>query len=128
MEHFIRSLIRRVLTFFGITAIFPGEHTVQGLRPLLLEFHQCQAKGIFHIGANACAEASECNRPKLPVVCVEADSDIFNILQQRIKKHPKHVALNFLSSNKEARVEFFLANNSGQSSSVLPLSRIGKST
>jgi FkbM family methyltransferase len=128
VKHFIKSLIKQVLALLGITAIFPGEHTAQGLRPLLIEFYQRQAKGIFHIGANTGAEATEYDRLKLPVIWVEADPNIFNILQERIKRYPKQIALNFLLSNKEARVEFFIANNSGQSSSVLPLSSIARST
>ncbi len=126
MKHFIKSLIRRILAFFGITTIFPGERTVQGLRPLLIEFYQRQAKGILHIGANTGEEATEYNRLKLPVTWVEADPDVFKVLQERINRFPNQIALNFLLSNKEALVEFFIANNSGLSSSVLPLSDIGR--
>jgi len=126
MKHRIKSAVNYVLSLFGISVLFPGERTLQGLRPYVFEFYQRQSTGILHIGANNGSEALSYSHLDLPVIWIEADPVIFKSLENHLTKFPKQNALNVLLSDTNGPVDFFVTSNSGFSSSVHPLSQKGK--
>jgi FkbM family methyltransferase len=126
MKHALKVLIRRFVANMKATLIFPGEHSVQGLQPFVTEFFQRQSKGILHIGGSTGQEAEDYHRMRLPVIWIEADPDIFSDLVIHLRNFPEQKAFNFLISDSEREMEFFVTDNYGLSSSVYPLSALGK--
>ena len=78
---------------------------------------------ILHIGANAGQEAQFYADFNLRVLWIEADPDIFNQLSKTVKKFPNQTALSYLLNDHNGQVDFFVANNSGISSSIFQLSK-----
>ena len=126
MRHKIKSAIKYLLSLLGIGVLFPGERTLQGLRPYVLEFYQRQSTGILHIGANNGSEALHYSQLNLPVIWIEADPAIFKSLQDHLTRFPMQNALNVLLSDTNGPIDFFVTSNSGFSSSVHLLSQRGK--
>lgn len=122
----MKICLRKILYTIGISIIFPGEHSVQGLRKYAIEFFQRQSKGILHIGASTGEEAPEYHRLNLPVLWIEADPETFEGLKVRLKRFPDQKAVNILLSDRDAEVDFFVTDNSGLSSSVHPLTSKGR--
>lgn len=118
--------IRKILYSVGVTIIFPGEHSVQGLKRYAIEFFQRQSRGILHIGASTGEEAPEYHRLNLPILWIEADPETFEGLKVRLKRFPDQKAMNLLLSDRDAEVDFFVTDNSGLSSSVHPLTSRGR--
>lgn len=122
----MKTLVKKIFASVNIYLIFPSERSLQGLRPFVIEFFQRQSKGVLHIGGSTGQEAEDYFRQGLPVIWVEADPLTFATLEKRIKKFPNQRALNYLVSDAEREMEFFVTDNSGLSSSVYPLSAYGQ--
>lgn len=88
----------------------------------LFEKYNIKPKGILHIGANVGEEAV--TYEKLGVrkqIWIEGNPEIFLKLKQNINHNPDAVALNYVIGDENKPVTFHIANNAGQSSSVLEL-------
>ena len=78
--------------------------------------------GVIHVGANSGQERDEYNMYSLDVVWVEPIPKVFKKLKNNIKKYPKQRAYNFLLTNIDNQdINFKIADNGGQSSSILEL-------
>lgn len=84
--------------------------------------YNIKPKGVLHIGANCGEEA--------PVyldlgiqrqIWIEANPDIFLKLKKNISNNPQAVAYCFAAGDENKKVTLHVANNGGQSSSVLEL-------
>jgi len=81
-----------------------------------------QSNGILHIGAHFGEEADYYNVLNKNVLWVEGVPEYFEVLIQRIARYPRQKAIqSFLSDKREESVEFYITNNEGSSSSLLPL-------
>jgi FkbM family methyltransferase len=81
------------------------------------------AKGVIHVGAHIGQEAPIYAKYGLPVAWIEPLPGPFEILQARIAQYPNQKAYQYLVTDKDGcNYEFLVANNAGQSSSVLPFS------
>lgn len=80
-------------------------------------------KGILHVGANVGEEAEAYNKAGIKnVIWIEANPAMFTQLQETLKKYPTHKSFNYCVSDEEGKeVTFHIANNNGQSSSMLDL-------
>ena len=89
----------------------------------ILEKHQLRANGILHIGAHEGVECEVYNEIGFDsVMWIEADPDVFKNLEAKINRFSHHSAHCVLASEQDnLAVEFFVANNNGHSSSLLPL-------
>lgn len=77
---------------------------------------------MIHVGANTGQEIGLYNRYGLSVVWVEPNPEIFETLKNNLADFPKQAALKGLVTDVEnAEYEFHLANNGGESSSILEL-------
>lgn len=78
-------------------------------------------KGVLHVGAHFGQEAPEyaaigCNR----MIFIEAIPEVYEKLKENIRDYPDAMAINVCISDKnEEGVDFHIANNEGQSSSLL---------
>jgi FkbM family methyltransferase len=80
------------------------------------------ARGVVHIGANVGQERALYDRYGLDVLWVEPIPDVFAVLAANIAAFPKQRALQCLVTDRDdAPYEFNIANNGGESSSILPL-------
>ena len=84
---------------------------------------QVKPKGIVHVGSNIGEEAEAYHRAGIKnVIWFEANPAIFEKLQQTLKKYPTHQSFNYCIGDEEGKeVTFHIANNNGQSSSMLDL-------
>lgn len=92
-----------------------------------IENCQIEKRGIIHIGAHEGEEASLYNEIGFShVLWIEADPTIFEKLALNIKQYPKQKAINYLVSDSEKIIPFYIASNEGNSSSILPFSVAAK--
>jgi FkbM family methyltransferase len=86
------------------------------------------AKGIIHIGANEGQEREHYKKLGVKrVIWIEADPEIYKLLLSNIKKYKNNKAFNFLVSDKQkTKVQFNIANNNSNSSSILDLKEAKK--
>lgn len=78
-------------------------------------------RGLIHIGANTGQERDIYGLYRIPVLWIEPIPDVFVRLSENIKPYPEQQALQALLADKDgSTVEFFLADNDGMSSSMLP--------
>jgi FkbM family methyltransferase len=78
--------------------------------------------GILHIGAHEGEEAPIYFKNGKKAVFIEANPLLFQRLQKRISEYPDQEAINALIGNTNEEVNFFVANNDSQSSSVYDFS------
>jgi FkbM family methyltransferase len=88
----------------------------------LFEKYELHPESILHIGANSGQEADEYDKLGIKkVVWVEALPDVFSKLVQHVKHRPGHLPLQACVSEEDGDwIKFNVANNQGQSSSILP--------
>jgi len=80
--------------------------------------------GVIHVGANTGQESAIYAEQDLDVIWIEPIPDVFEILKTNIKAYPRQKALRYLVTDKDdTEYQFHIANNSGQSSSILPLNQ-----
>jgi FkbM family methyltransferase len=86
------------------------------------------AKGIIHIGANVGQEREHYKKLGVRrVIWIEADPEIYKLLLINIKNYKNNKAFNFLvSDKKKTKVQFNIANNNSNSSSILDLKEAKK--
>jgi FkbM family methyltransferase len=84
--------------------------------------HQARASGILHLGAHTGQEREVYRELGKPVVWVEANPEIFPLLQSNIASIPDHSALCALLGDTDGKEQtFHISNNfEGVSSSVFP--------
>lgn len=79
--------------------------------------------GLIHVGANSGQERDKYHQLGLDVLWIEADPDVFRRLCENIMEYPRQRAINALVSDVDGtELEFFVANNEGQSSSIFEFS------
>lgn len=83
--------------------------------------YNIKPKGAFHVGANNGQEIKEYYKNGIRhSVWIEALSDVFAKLEQNIKPYPDAIAIQACISDKDGEeIIFNVANNEGQSSSIL---------
>lgn len=88
----------------------------------LVEKYNVHPKGVLHVGANVGEEAVQYEEQGIKnVVWIEANPDIFQTLVMNVSGLG-HKYYNFCAGDENIdEVVFHIANNAGQSSSVLPL-------
>lgn len=75
--------------------------------------------GVIHIGANTGQEVDEYGQYALAVIWVEPIPEVFRALKKNIIKYPKQKAFKYLLLDSDDKdIEFKIANNNGQSSSI----------
>ena len=80
--------------------------------------------GVIHVGANSGQEREEYNLYSLDVIWIEPIPEVFKKLEKNIKKYSKQKAYKYLLTNIDNQdIDFKIANNSGQSSSILELNQ-----
>jgi FkbM family methyltransferase len=81
-----------------------------------------RCKGVIHVGANAGQERDVYARYELPVVWIEALPAVFEELKVNIAPYPNQIAVCALLTACDNETHIFrVANNGGQSSSILDL-------
>jgi len=104
----LRRIGRRLL---GLPRREPTDRFLQGIT------------GLIHVGANSGQERDKYHQLGLEVLWIEADPDVFQRLGENIIEYPRQRAINALVSDVDgAELEFFVANNEGQSSSIFEFS------
>jgi FkbM family methyltransferase len=79
-------------------------------------------RGVVHVGANVGQERDLYDRLNLDVLWIEPIPEVFSELQSNIASLPRQRALRCLITERDDAVyEFNVANNHGESSSILPL-------
>jgi FkbM family methyltransferase len=80
------------------------------------------ARGVIHVGANIGQERGVYDRYGLDVLWIEPIPEVFAELSANIARYPRQRALQCLVTDRDdAEYEFNVANNHGESSSILPL-------
>jgi FkbM family methyltransferase len=80
------------------------------------------ARGVVHVGANVGQERELYRRHDLDVLWIEPIPDVFAQLVANIDGLPRQRAIECLVTDRDgAAYEFNVANNGGESSSILPL-------
>ena len=78
--------------------------------------------GLIHIGANTGQERDLYGKHQLKVVWVEPIIDVFEELRENLYNYPDQKGYNALITDKDDQeYDFYIANNFGASSSILPL-------
>lgn len=81
-----------------------------------------EVRGVVHVGANVGQERALYARHGLDVLWVEPIPDVFARLAANLEGYPRQRALEALVTDRDgAEYTFNLANNDGESSSILPL-------
>jgi FkbM family methyltransferase len=84
--------------------------------------HAIKPKGVLHCGGNIGEEAKVYDELGIrKQIWIEGNPEIFLKLKQNINYNPQAVALNYVVGDENKPVTFHIANNAGQSSSVLEL-------
>jgi FkbM family methyltransferase len=104
----LRAIVRRAhFAVFGGTAP----------EPFLKE-----VSGVIHVGANTGQERIQYHRCGLRVLWIEPIPEVFARLQANLKRFPQQLAYQCLITDRDdAEYAFHVANNDGQSSSILDL-------
>jgi FkbM family methyltransferase len=80
------------------------------------------ARGVVHVGANVGQERALYDRHGLDVLWIEPIPDVFAELVTNIASFPRQRALECLVTDRDDEsYQFHIANNGGESSSILPL-------
>ena len=80
------------------------------------------ARGVVHVGANVGQERALYDRYGLDVLWIEPIPEVFAALTANIADFPRQRALQCLVTDRDdAPYQFNIANNGGESSSILPL-------
>jgi len=88
----------------------------------IAEKYNIQSKGVLHIGAHEGQEAQTyADLGMHKMIFIEANPVTYNKLTANIEKFPNAVAFNACISDTETEVDFNIASNGGQSSSILSL-------
>ena len=88
----------------------------------LIDSFLSKTVGVIHIGASRGQERYIYDKYNLSVVWIEPIPEVFNILLKHIKPFPKQRALKYLITNiDDKKYKFRIANNRGESSSILDL-------
>ncbi len=104
----LKRLGRRVL---GLPRLVPTDRFMRRI------------SGLIHVGANSGQERDKYRQLGLDVLWIEADPDVFRRLSENVMEYPRQRAINALVSDVDgAELEFFVANNEGQSSSIFEFS------
>jgi len=91
-------------------------------RPIDVDEFLRRSRGVIHIGANTGQERDLYARHGLPVVWIEPIPEVFQALEDNISNYSEQRAFQCLVTDKDgADYEFHIANNTGQSSSILDL-------
>ena len=78
--------------------------------------------GVIHVGANSGQERDQYNRFGLQVIWVEPIPEVFTELTRNIEEYSNQCAFQALVTDVEGKeYQFHIANNEGQSSSILEL-------
>jgi 2-O-methyltransferase len=78
--------------------------------------------GLIHVGAHCGQERKTYAKRNLDVLWIEALPDIFEKLCENIRPYPSQTAANYLLTDRDdAEYAFHVANNYGESSSILEL-------
>ncbi len=86
----------------------------------LTKKYRFQPQGVLHVGASEGQEAGAYYQLKVNrVVWIEAIDSVYLRLKQNIRKYPNQEAILACVSDKAEKVKFNVANNGGQSSSLL---------
>lgn len=81
-----------------------------------------RVRGIIHVGANAGQEREIYASHGLSAIWIEPNSAVFDQLQKNLLTFPRQRALRYLISGEDGKeYDFHIANNSGESSSILDL-------
>jgi FkbM family methyltransferase len=81
-----------------------------------------KAKGVIHVGANIGQEAAFYSRFGLPVVWIEPNPEIFEVLKTNLQPFPDQLGIQGLVTDVDnTEYPFHLANNNGESSSILDM-------
>lgn len=87
----------------------------------LVEKYNVNPKGVLHVGANVGEEAIQYEEQGIKnVVWIEANPDIYQTLVMNVAGLG-HKTFNFCAGDENKETVLHIANNGGQSSSVLPL-------
>lgn len=89
----------------------------------LIEKYGIRPTGVLHIGANTGQEVLDYySNGVSKTIWVEADASLIPSLIYNLKNYPNHLIFNdCLSNEQDKEVTFYIANNDGQSSSILEL-------
>jgi len=82
-----------------------------------------QSRGVLHIGAHVGLESKAYSDNRKPVIFIEADPKTFLVLENNISIYRDQKAYNFLLGDEEKIVDFHIANNKSESSSIFPFSK-----
>lgn len=85
-----------------------------------------QSRGVLHIGAHVGLESKAYSNIKKPVIFIEADPKTFLVLENNISIYSDQKAFNWLLGDEEKIVDFHIANNESESSSIFPFSKINE--
>jgi FkbM family methyltransferase len=86
--------------------------------------YQLQARGIIHVGGNLGQERFLYEDYGLNVAWVEPLPNMFDKLSENVRSFPKQRAFRYLITDKDGQeYQFHIANNEGQSSSILDLGK-----
>lgn len=81
-----------------------------------------KVKGVIHVGANSGQERDLYRENGLHVFWIEPIPEVFETLRENIQNYPNQRAAQYLVSDQEDKTyEFHIANNNGESSSILNL-------
>ena len=79
-------------------------------------------RGVIHVGANSGQERDRYESLRLKVLWIEPNPDVFDTLQKNTAPYSRQRALNYLVTDTDDKeYSFNLANNEGESSSILEL-------
>jgi FkbM family methyltransferase len=99
--------------------LYKAKCQIPSLNP---HYYLRRISGLIHVGANAGQERRLYAKYNLNVLWVEANPEAFEKLQQNIKPYPSQIAVNRLITERDdADHVFHIANNDGESSSILAL-------
>jgi FkbM family methyltransferase len=122
----IKLTTRKFFAVFKVQLVFSGERSEKGLYPYVLEFFLAQSQGVLHVGGHFGQESAYYELMQKPVLWIEAEPEAFVILSQNIAKVGNQFAVNALVSDSVREESMYVTSNNGMSSSVHPLSSIGK--
>jgi len=120
----LKNLILRCFEKFGL---YLTRHPIERYTSELIQIVEgnliAQCNGVLHIGAHIGQEAARYHELGKNVIFIEANPNIFRELEINIKVFaPKQRAFNYLLGDADKNVQFNIANNDGQSSSLLKFS------